>query len=196
MSDRMAVREFNEYDPEVPLYCANHPDTETYLRCGKCEKPICARCRVSTPVGFRCYDCANMQVLPTYAVSADVYIRAGLAGFIVAAITGVIMGLFPGFEFWAALLMGIVVPEAVATAANQKRGPGLRTIAFLSIVFGFVLSRVVLESFLLAFPMGGINMPSVGTVDFLNQIPFFEFVTVYTILWLAMALFLAYQRLK
>jgi hypothetical protein len=192
----MAVRDFNEYDPEVPLYCANHPDTETYLRCGKCEKPICARCRVSTPVGFRCYDCANVQVLPTYAVSTDVYVRAGLAGFVAAAISAVLMGLFPGFEFWAALLMGIAVPEVVARAANQKRGPGLRTIAFLSIVFGFVLSRVVLQAFPFLIPLDGINFPAMGGLGFLNDIPLFAFVTQYTILWLAMALFLAYQRLK
>ena len=43
--------------------------------------------------------------------------------------------------------MGIAVPESVAIAANQKRGPGLRTIAFAAIVFGFVLSRVVIEAF-------------------------------------------------
>jgi hypothetical protein len=195
MSETMAVRDFNEYDPEVPLYCANHPDTETYLRCGKCEKPICSRCRVSTPVGFRCYDCANMQVLPTYAVRADVYVRAGLAGFVAAAITGVIMGLFPGFEFWVALLMGIVVPESIAMAANQKRGPGLRNIALLSIGFGFVLSRVVIAAYPFLFPMNGINLPPRG-LELLSQFPLFQHVDQYTLLWLAMALFLAYQRLK
>jgi hypothetical protein len=192
----MAVRDFNEYDPEVPLYCANHPDTETYLRCGKCEKPICAKCRVSTPVGFRCYDCANLQVLPTYAIGTDVYVRAGIVGLVAAVFTGVLMGLFPGFEFWAALLMGIAVPELVARAANQKRGPGLRAIAFVSIVFGFVLSRVVIDMFPFLIPMDGINFPPMGGLDFLGQLPYFEFVTQYTLLWLAMALFLAYQRLK
>ena len=54
-------------DPETPLYCANHPNEETYVRCSRCEKPICARCRVRTPVGFRCFDCANLQVLPLLA---------------------------------------------------------------------------------------------------------------------------------
>jgi hypothetical protein len=192
----MAVREFNEYDPEVPLYCVNHPDTETYLRCGKCEKPICAKCRVSTPVGFRCYECANLQVLPTYAISTHIYIRAGIAGFVVAAITGVLMGLFPGFEFWAALLMGIAVPEAVARAANQKRGPGLRAIAFLSIVFGFVLSRVVIQMYPNLISLGGINDALGPFQDIRDLTPYVWSVTQYTILWLALALFLAYQRLK
>jgi hypothetical protein len=190
----MTTTDFSQYDPEVPMYCANHPDTETFLRCGKCEKPICARCRVSTPVGFRCYDCANMQVLPTYAVSTDYYIKAAMAGLLAAAITGVLMGIFPAFEFWAALIMGITVPEAVARSANQKRGPGLRMVAMGAIVFGFVLSRVVLRAFPLLLPLGGLNRPLEGGIPFIGSLPFN--ITQYTILWLAMALFLAYQRLR
>jgi hypothetical protein len=191
----MATRDFSEYDPEVPLRCANHPDTETYLRCGKCEKPICARCRVSTPAGFRCFDCANLQVLPTYAVSTDYYLKAGLAGLITGGLTGVLMGVFPGFEFWVALLMGIAVAEGVAIAANQKRSQGLQILALGSILFGFVLSRIVIEAGLYRiFPMDGVNRPSPGGVPFLDSLPFY--ITQYTIIWLVLAMFLAYQRLK
>ena len=121
----MAIQDFSGYDPEVPMYCANHPTVQTYLRCSNCNKPICAKCRVSTPVGFKCYQCANLQVLPTYAVSSDYYVKSAVAGLGAAAIAGIIMGVFPAFEFWAALLMGIAVPEAITAAANQKRGPGL-----------------------------------------------------------------------
>jgi hypothetical protein len=190
----MTTTDFSQYDPEVPMYCANHPDTQTFLRCGKCEKPICARCRVSTPVGFRCYDCANMQVVPTYAVSTDYYVKAALMGGVAAAIIGALMGIFPGFEFWAALIMGIAVPEAVAAAANQKRGPGLRAVAIGAIIFGFVLSRVVLNAFPGLLPLGGINYPSPGGISWLDHLPIY--VTQYTILWLAMAILLAYQRLR
>jgi hypothetical protein len=190
----MTRTDFSQYDPEIPMYCANHPDTQTFLRCGKCEKPICARCRVSTPVGFRCYDCANMQVVPTYAVSTDYYVKAALMGGLAAAIIGALMGIFPGFEFWAALIMGIAVPEAVAAAANQKRGPGLRAVAIGAIIFGFVLSRVVLKAFPGLLLLGGINYPSPGGISWLDNLPIY--VTQYTILWLAMAILLAYQRLR
>jgi hypothetical protein len=104
------------------------------------------------------------------------------------------MGIFPAFEFWAALLMGIVVPEAVARAANQKRGPGLRAVAMAAIVFGFVLSRLVLTAFPLLLPLGGMNRPLPGGVPWLDALPYH--ITQYTILWLAMALVLAYQRLR
>ena len=190
----MTTTDFTRYDPEVPMYCANHPDTETFLRCGKCEKPICSRCRVSTPVGFRCYDCANMAVLPTYAVSTDYYVKAAVAGGLAAAISGILMGIFPVFEFWAALLMGIAVPEAIARAANQKRGPGLRAVAIVCISFGFVLSRVVINAFPLLIPLGGMNQPIPGGVPFLDNLPFY--ITQYTIIWFAAAIVLAYQRLR
>ncbi|MFU8773748.1 MAG: B-box zinc finger protein, partial [Anaerolineales bacterium] len=39
------------------LFCVNHPQTETTLRCNRCEDPICARCAVLTPTGYRCKDC-------------------------------------------------------------------------------------------------------------------------------------------
>jgi hypothetical protein len=178
----------------MPLYCANHPNEETYVRCSRCEKPICARCRVRTPVGFRCFDCANLQVLPTYAVSADYYLKAALFGFAAAGAAGVLMGLFPAFEFWAALIMGIAVPEAVAVAANQKRGPGLQMVAMAAVVFGFALSRVVLSAFPLLIPLGGINFPGRSGISFLDNLP--GHITQYTILWLALALFLSHRRLQ
>ncbi len=43
------------------IYCANHPDVETTLRCNRCEKPICAKCAVLTPTGYRCKDCIRGQ---------------------------------------------------------------------------------------------------------------------------------------
>ncbi|MGC9334733.1 MAG: B-box zinc finger protein, partial [Anaerolineae bacterium] len=43
------------------LYCANHPNVETLLRCNRCGKPICTRCAVSTPVGYRCRECVGQQ---------------------------------------------------------------------------------------------------------------------------------------
>jgi hypothetical protein len=176
--------------PDTPLHCANHPNVETYLRCAKCEKPICARCRVSTPVGFRCFDCARLQVRPTYAVPADYYVKAALMSLGAAAISGIIMGFFPNFEFWAALLMGVVVPEAVAFASNQKRSPGLQMVAIVAIFVGFAISRVVMEVFDTVDVYRFFNPPP----DLFRDLP--VYVTQYTIMWFAVAAILAYRRLQ
>ena len=176
--------------PDTPLYCANHPTVETYLRCGKCEKPICARCRVSTPVGFRCFDCARLQVLPTYAINTEVYLKAALAGFGAASVTGILMGILPNWEFWAALLMAVAVPEAIAFASNQKRGPGLQYIAIAMIGVGFAISRVVMEVLNTIDVYRILNPPP----PLFNDLPFY--LTQYTIMWFAMAAFFAYRRLQ
>ncbi len=182
--------DFNTHNQntDAPMYCANHPKVETYLRCGKCDKPICAKCRVSTPVGFRCYSCANLSVLPTYAVSPNYYLKAGLAAIAAATVSAAIMGFFPDFEFWGALLMGITVPEAVSFASNQKRGPGLQAVGMAAVVVGFAISRVIIEAF------HTIPVLSRDTLPLFEDWPFF--VNQYTILWLILALFLANRRLK
>jgi hypothetical protein len=46
------------YATEPVIYCARHPNTETMLRCGRCDTPICPRCMVHSGVGIRCPDCA------------------------------------------------------------------------------------------------------------------------------------------
>jgi hypothetical protein len=126
------------------LYCANHPNVPTVPRCSRCGKPICARCRVATPVGYRCYDCADVRVVPTYAVDTSYYFKSAGVGLGAAAVLGVLWGLLPGFDFWAAMIMGLVVGEGVSWAANMKRGPGLQMVGLLSVAAGVVISRVVL----------------------------------------------------
>ena len=184
----------NSTEGDAPLYCFNHPKEPTYLRCGKCERPICARCRVHTPVGFRCFECANLQVLPTYAIDPAVYVKGAVFGLVAGGLAGVLMGLFPGFEFWAALLMGVIVPEAVAFASNQKRGPGLQMVGIGCVVFGFIISRYVFSQWPLLIPLGGANFPALPGNEFFYSLPFFA--SEYTVLWLALALFLTYKRLQ
>ncbi len=39
--------------------CFRHQDRETYIRCSRCERPICPDCMVSAPVGFHCPECVR-----------------------------------------------------------------------------------------------------------------------------------------
>src|SRR3989442_1750855 len=78
--------------------------------------------------GHRCFPCANLTVLPTYAISPPYYTRAALAGVTAATVVGLLWALLPGFDFWMALFLGVGVGEAVSVAANQKRGPGLQLV--------------------------------------------------------------------
>src|SRR5437667_7912823 len=74
------------------MQCAAHPGTETVLRCGKCETPICPRCLVQTPVGARCRDCARIVRSPIYTLSGGGIVRALIATLIGAVVMGVVWG--------------------------------------------------------------------------------------------------------
>jgi hypothetical protein len=125
----------------------------TVLRCARCEKPICARCRVHTPVGYRCLQCANLSVLPTYAMDTTSLTRSVLVGFAFATVLGVVWALLPGYDFWVALILGIGMGEVVSGAANQKRGPALQGIGLAATVWAIILSRAALAFFLTVPPL-------------------------------------------
>jgi membrane associated rhomboid family serine protease len=43
-------------DATAPV-CYRHPTRETYIRCVRCDRPICPECMISASVGFQCPEC-------------------------------------------------------------------------------------------------------------------------------------------
>ncbi|MEX2431316.1 MAG: hypothetical protein WD645_05285 [Dehalococcoidia bacterium] len=109
--------------------CHWHPDRETGLHCGNCDKAICWECVRQHPVGVRCKECARLARLPTYQMSTSYLLRGiaaavglGLAGAIALPILDMVLP-FGGFFFFIIMFgVGYVIGEGVGAAVNRRRG--------------------------------------------------------------------------
>ena len=139
------------------MQCTFHPNTETLLRCSKCEKPICNRCAIQTPVGARCPECARVQRIPTYNLPRVQLTQAIVVALVVGLALGVFFGLFqnviPSRMVWIygpAVFVGsgYVIGEAISRVTNRKRAPALQGLAIgayaLAVVAYIVISPVPL----------------------------------------------------
>ena len=123
-------------------YCAQHKDTQTNLRCGRCDTPVCPRCMVHGPVGVRCPDCGKPPKLPQFEVSTPLMLRAIGASLVIGIAGGIALlfvlsfGLF--FYLIASAGFGYLVSEATSYAVKRKRGPALAIIAAIATVVGHV----------------------------------------------------------
>jgi len=123
-------------DASPPIYCANHPQVETSLRCNRCGKPICPKCAISTPTGYRCKDCVRGQqkVFET-SLWFDYLIAAALSGLISLVGSRII----PSFGFFTLLLApvaGVIIAEAVRFAVRRRRSKRLFQTAAIAAAVG------------------------------------------------------------
>ena len=140
------------------MNCATHPDVETNLRCGKCDKPICPKCMVQTPVGARCRECARLYRLPTYRMSTVYYVRATFTAIGAAAVCGMLWALvenfIPYFYIFNIIIGGAVgyaCAELISLAVNRKRGTGLAVIASAAVLLSFATAVLVPWGFTFGF---------------------------------------------
>ena len=149
----------------VTTYCDKHPDTETNLRCGRCESLICPLCMVHTPVGVRCSDCARPTQLPTFEVSTGYLARAITVGLALAIAGGVfwsvfrsLLGLGPLLDGIAIVGLGYLIGEGISASVNRKRGRNLKFVAGGSMFAAFVVIAIFTASLsvfdLLALALG------------------------------------------
>ena len=128
-------------DESGTLRCARHPNTETVLRCGRCETPICPRCMIGTPVGARCPTCAQVKRFSILLEPAELARAIGY-GIGVGAIGTVILTFIPFLGLIGYAVLGFVVGEAVSVGANRKRVRELAPIAVACLFVGFEVGIV------------------------------------------------------
>ena len=168
------------------MQCATHPNVETLLSCGKCDKPICPKCLVHTPVGVRCKECANVRRSPIYEVSTVYYLKAAGAGLGLALAGGVVWALLRGVPFASiitSIIVGLAIGEGISRVANRKRGVGLQVIAAVSVIASSVVGKAIEAAFF--YDLSGQGFRSyVLSVD------------LYLLLFLGVGVFYAVGRLR
>ena len=132
------------------MQCATHPRVETMLGCGKCAKPICPRCSVATPVGFRCESCAQVRKNPMLVMNAGEHATAAAAALGLALAGGVIWALVNGelrgfLSIFAAAGVGYIISEGLMRATKRKPVLYLRYVAGAAALLAFFAGNVLLH---------------------------------------------------
>ena len=120
------------------LFCANHSTVETMLRCNRCSKPICTRCAVQTPVGYRCKECVGQQQAVFYSGGPLDYVIAGVISLVLGGVASYLMTLL-GAWFFAIILgpaVGIGIAELVRLAVRRRRSRYLWIVVAAAMVVG------------------------------------------------------------
>lgn len=126
--------------------CSYHPDVDTEMTCGECGKPICPKEMVSTPVGYKCPDCAR-PARSQYRYVKPRQLAIGAAAGLGAAFAGALVLYFVGFTFFLISIgYGMLVGEAVRRGASGHRGPVMAAVGVAAVVLaGFVVGLGLIE---------------------------------------------------
>ncbi len=161
---------------EEVLYCANHPDVETLLRCNRCGKPICLKCAKLTDVGYRCNECIR-SVQDTYfnAKPSD-NIVAFVVAFLVTAVTVPIASiLFRIFPFWFISIIiavmvggaaGGILTQIIRRAVDRRRSRQMAYVALGGIAAG-VIAGIGGVSLFLGIPLAALFSLPLAVFTFL-----------------------------
>ncbi|MCH7593280.1 MAG: hypothetical protein IIB27_02100 [Chloroflexi bacterium] len=128
-----------------PVFCPRDPDTETNLRCGRCDVLICPNCLVQTVVGSRCEDCAQVRTPPMFQASSGELGKAAAAAFGTAIALSVVAGLIltaVGLALGGVVVVGGVgwlVGEVVYRASGYKQSRALQVVAGLATLASFLI---------------------------------------------------------
>ena len=104
-------------------YCAVHADVEATLRCNKCDRYMCIKCAVRTPVGYRCRECVRgLEDKFFNAGSMDYVLTGVIAGFLglIGGVIGAVGGLF--IAIIAGVPAGGLIVQAIRFAVEKRRG--------------------------------------------------------------------------
>jgi hypothetical protein len=137
MTVRDAIDDTTTDEHDV-MYCTVHPNVETNLRCNRCGRPMCTKCAVKTPVGYRCRECVREQ--------QDKFFTAQILDYLVAAGVALVLSFFAAaflarlgwfiIAFFVSPAVGGVIGRAVMRLTNKRRGRYTTAVVGTCVVLG------------------------------------------------------------
>lgn len=125
---------------EEMTYCAVHPDRETALRCNKCDRYMCSKCAVQTPVGYRCRECIRQLETKFFnATDTDQIVTFIVCAVITGILAAVVKAL--GLPIFFFLILGIplgggLIAEAALRLTQRRRGRNSALLATAGVIIG------------------------------------------------------------
>jgi hypothetical protein len=130
-------------DPDADdgrLFCYRHPNRETWVRCGRCDRPICPQCAMQGPVGFRCKTCGKPAYDPLTSLKPGQAVAGGLVA-VGAGTLGGLIGLQLGFFIIiVGFFAGGLISDLVMRFTGFKRGPVMASILLGGIAVGTIIA--------------------------------------------------------
>jgi hypothetical protein len=124
------------------LFCYRHPDRETWVRCGRCDRPICPKCAMQGPVGLRCKQCGKPAFDPLTSFRPQQLILGTLTALGAGLVAGYVASRIGFFSVVIAYFAGGLIAEIVTRVTGYKHGPVMLGIVVGGIVVGTMIGAV------------------------------------------------------
>ncbi|MCL4395896.1 MAG: hypothetical protein M1482_14015 [Chloroflexi bacterium] len=183
----------------APLYCTNHPKTETLLRCNRCGKPYCIRCLERTPVGYRCKECLSAQQAGYYTATPIDFGIAAVVGAIASTVGGGIAtflggGIFFLLAIFYAPFVGGIIAQVIQWSVQNRRGRYLWIAACGGVIVGGLVGAGFLPLIVVLFDRGGGDL--LGFIALLPVIAFRAVFNLGFLIYIVLAVGTVYARLR
>ncbi|MBN2847700.1 MAG: hypothetical protein JXP72_04520 [Coriobacteriia bacterium] len=120
--------------------CTFHRGVETSVRCVECDRPICPKDFVPTPVGYKCPDCARPLPSARRTVKPRQLVLATLAALGVGVVGMLVVGLL-GYRSWLlAIAVGLLTAEVTRRTSGGHRSTPVAVVAAVGVGTGALVT--------------------------------------------------------
>jgi len=152
------------------LFCYRHPDRETLVSCGRCDRPICLKCAMQGPVGFRCRICGKAKFDPMTSFTPAQLVGGLAFAFMGGGLVAVVAPMIGFFSLFLSFLAGGFIAGSITRVTGYKQGPVMLGVLFGGIVLGSLAAFVFQDGELVSMffqygaAYGAQDGPSLGSV--------------------------------